>query len=74
MRMLQGGGQHDLALEAIDGDARRQIVRQHLDHDLAPERVVGGHEDDRHATTTQLTLDGVARAESSLEVFADISH
>ena len=72
--MLQRGRQHDLALEAVDGNAGCQIVRQHLDDDLTPKRIVGGHEDDRHATTTKLPLDGVARAESSLQIFANVSH
>ena len=74
MRMLQRGREHDLALEAIDGDAGRELPRQHLDHDLTAERVVGGDEDDRHATATELTLDGVGGPECPLDVFANVSH
>ena len=39
MRVLQCGRKHDLTLESIDGDTGRQIVRQHLDDNLSPERV-----------------------------------
>jgi hypothetical protein len=72
--MLQRRGEHDLALEAVDGHARGEIVREDFYDDLTAKGVVSGNEDDRHAPTAELTLDGVARAECMLQVFAKISH
>ena len=63
VRMLQRSGEHDLALEPVDGDAGGEVERQDLDDDLPAERVVSGDKHDRHAATAELTLDGVGSAE-----------
>ena len=63
VRMLQRGGEHDLALEPVDGDAGGEVVRQDFDDDLPAEGVVRGDKDDRHAAAAELTLDGVGSAE-----------
>ena len=62
VRMLERRREHDLALEPVDGDGRGQLVRQDLDDDGAPERVVARDENGRHAAAPELSLEGVGRA------------
>jgi hypothetical protein len=45
VRMLQCGGEHDLALEAVDGNGSRELRRQHLHDDATAE---GGVERNEH--------------------------
>ena len=70
VRMLQLGREEDLAIEALDVHARRELGRQHLHDDLATERGVFGEEDARHAATAELALDRVGGAEGLLELVA----
>ncbi len=65
--MLERGRQHDLALEALDGDDGGQRVRQHLDRHAALEQRVERHEQARHPTGGELALDRVRLAEVGLQ-------
>ena len=49
VRVLQLRGDLDLALESLAVHACRQLGRQHLDHDLPAERVLGRGEDAAHS-------------------------
>ena len=71
MRMLELRGERDLPLESLDADAGDELTGQNLDHDLAAERVFGGHEHARHSTSAQLPLDGVRRAERGLKLVSE---
>jgi hypothetical protein len=73
VRMLQRRGQHDLAIEALDGDRRRQLRGQHLHHDATIQGRVQRDEHARHSATGELALDGEGGTERLLESFPDIS-
>ena len=60
--MLQRRREHDLALEPVDGDGGRELVRQHLDDDRASERIVARNEHRGHAPAAELALEGVGVA------------
>ena len=60
VRVLQLGGEADLALEPLDRDLARHGVGQDLDHHLPLERMFLGDEHARHAATAELPLDAVA--------------
>ena len=74
VRMLQRGREHDLALEPVDRDGGRELERQHLDDDRATERVVARDEHGRHAAAPELSLEGVAGAQGSLEFVSKNGH
>src|SRR4029079_15262942 len=59
VRMLEPGGELDLAAESLDVDSRAEVRRQNLDDDVAPERVLPGDEHPRHSSGRELTGDGV---------------
>ena len=59
MRVLQPGGDLDLAREALGSDLRRDFLIEDLDRDLAPMFEVFGPEDGRHAPTPQFAIHGV---------------
>jgi hypothetical protein len=61
LRLLEARGELDLALEAVDVDARQQIGRQHLHHDLPPQRGLLGQEHRGHASPAELALEEVGR-------------
>jgi hypothetical protein len=62
VRVLKRRREHDLAFEPIDRDGRGQLIRQDLHDDGAPERVVAGDENGRHAAAPELPLEGVGAA------------
>ena len=72
VRMLQPRGEQDLALEAFERHLRRGLGREDLDHDLAAEGGLFGHEHARHATAAEFALDGVAAAQGRLELVAQV--
>ena len=63
VRVLELGGELDLALEAFDADALHELGRKDFDDDFASEGGLGGDEDARHAAAAELSLEGIAAAE-----------
>ena len=61
--MLQLDRQRDLALEARDARAAREIRGQDLDDDGARERHLHGEEQPTHAAPAELAVDAVSLAE-----------
>ena len=74
MRVLEPGGELDLALEAVDAHAGGELGRQHLDDDLAAERGARREEDARHAAAAELALDGVCVTEREPEPVDELRH
>ena len=70
--MVQRGGDLDLEPEAVGADTAGQLGREHLDHDLSPERPLGRQEHARHAATPELALDGVDAVQRRFEVLLEI--
>jgi hypothetical protein len=66
--MLEARGEEDLATEALGTHPRHQIRREDLHHDAASERLLGRDEHARHPAPAELTFEGVAVAERSLEL------
>ena len=74
MGMLEGGGDLDLAREALGLHAGRHFGRQHL-HNYRPRQVdLGGQEDPAHPAARELPLDPIGRAEGSLEAVGQVGH
>ena len=71
VRVLELGGERDLALEALDGERAAASGREHLDHHLAAERGLAGDEDARHPAAAELAVQGVGVAERLLEIFVE---
>src|SRR6266581_4090024 len=74
VRLLQPGGQPNLAREAIGRHAGRELRRENLDDDLAAERRFSGYEYARHAATAELALESVSSAERRLQLIAEVHH
>ena len=51
----------------------RELGRQHLHDDFAPEPMLVGDEDARHAAAAELALERVAAAEGRLELIAEFA-
>ena len=71
VRMLELGGELDLAPEPVDVHAGRELGEQHLDHDLSAERLLVGEEDVRHAAPAELAVEHIRLAERGLELIAE---
>jgi hypothetical protein len=74
VRVLQLGGELDLAAEAVDVEPGGEVGWQNLDDDLAVERDFGGDKDAAHAATAQLALDPVGVAECRLQASREVVH
>ena len=72
MRVLQAGGELDLALEPLDVDRGAHLGRQELDDDLPAEPDLLGQEDAAHAAATQLLQDAVVVADRGLKPVLEI--
>ena len=72
MRVLETGGEPDLALEALDVHRGAGLGRQHLDHDLAAEPDLFGEEDATHPAAAQLPQDAVGVPEGGLEALLQL--
>src|SRR5687768_13211580 len=72
VRMLEAGGELRLAPEPLDAYHFADLRTQHLEHDLSPERFLGGDEYARHPSTAELAVDGVGAAEGCLELVAQV--
>jgi hypothetical protein len=70
--VLERGGNLDLEPESIGAYSARQLGREHLDHDLAPQGYLGREKDSRHAATAELALDGVRAAQPRFEFLLEI--
>ena len=67
VRMLQGGGEADLAEETVDPDGAGELGAEHLDGDrpLVPE--IARQPDRGHPAPAQLALDGVASGQGGIQ-------
>ena len=74
VRVLERSREHDLALEPRNGHRRRQLVRQHLDGYLSPERVVARDEHRRHTPATELPLEREGVSQRTLELVPKTRH
>ena len=74
MRVLQPGGDRNLAEEAIASERGRQLGVQDLDRDWAVVLQVLGEEDRGHPAPAKLPLDGVVLDERVTQSFEKISH
>ncbi len=60
--MLQIGGNFDFAQEAVGGQSGRQLWAKHLERDLTTVLEIVRQVDDRHSSSTDLSLDPVGVA------------
>ena len=70
--VVQRGGDLDLEAESVGADATGQLGCEDLDHDLSPERPLGGEEHARHAAAAELTLDGVRAVQRRFKLLLKI--
>lgn len=63
VRVLQSGGEKDLALEALDIDARGEIRREHFDHHATSERAFLREKYATHPTAAKLPFQEIGVAE-----------
>jgi hypothetical protein len=68
VRVLQAGGELDLALEPVGADSGAHFGGKDLDHHLAAESALFRQEDTAHAPAAQLTLDAVCPPDSRLNL------
>ena len=74
MRVSQVGCGLDLSQEPLGTDHRSQLGLQHLERDVPVVLQVLGEIDRRHATFTQLTLDGVAAFQGAVQASDGVGH
>ena len=74
VRVLEGGGEFDLAPETLDVDAGGHLGRQHLDDDLALERGLVREEHAAHPPATELPLDAIGVAQRNLKASLEVAH
>ena len=72
VRVLQPGGHADFPLEPLDVDGRGGFRREHLDHHLALDLHLFGHEDPAHAAAAELAEDAVVRADRVLHLALEV--
>jgi hypothetical protein len=70
LRVLELRRELNLPFEAVSADPSRQLGREHLHNDAAPERLFDRDEDTRHPAAPKLPLEGVRRTEGGLELVA----
>ena len=73
VRVLQPGGDADLAGEALGAEGRGELGAEHLDGDLAVVLQVVGEVDGGHAALAELALDPVGGAEGTLKLVAQVA-
>ncbi len=74
VRVLQPGGELDLALEALGAQRAREIGVQHLERDRPVVPQVLGEEDGGHAAPPELALEPVAIRQAACKLLAQVSH
>ena len=72
VRVLEPGGDADLAGEPLGAQGGGELGAEHLDRDLAIVLEVISQEHGRHAALAELALDAVGGAESLLELVAQV--
>ena len=72
--MLELRRELNLSLEPFDGDALRELGRQHFDDDFAPERRLRRDEYARHAAAPELTVEPVGPSEACLQAVSELGH
>lgn len=72
--MLEGGGDPDLAQEALGAERPGQLRPQDLEGDGALVLDVAGHVHDGHSALAQLTLDLIAVPEGRAQAFELVGH
>jgi hypothetical protein len=72
VRVLQACGELDLAAEAVDVEALRQLWGQDLDDDFAAEGLLGGDEHARHSAAAEFAFEHVGVAKGGLELVAEV--
>ena len=72
VRVLQPGGELDLALEALGAERVSEIGVQHLERDRPVVPQVLGEEDGGHAAAPELALEGVRCGERRLQLRAQV--
>jgi hypothetical protein len=70
--MLQPCRERDLSLEALGAHRVRGLWREYLEDDVSAERHLGGEEDTAHPAPSELSLERVRSADSSLQLFPEI--
>ena len=73
MRVLEPGGEPDLALEPLRAERRGQLRMQHLERDGAVVSEVPGEVDRGHAAAPKLALEAVAVGQGGLERVASFA-
>src|SRR5207302_419827 len=74
VRVLEGGGEFDLAPEALDVDAGGHLGRQHLDDDWALQRGSLREKHAAHPATAELPLEAIRVAEGGLQASQKVAH
>ena len=72
VRMLQLGGELDLAAKTLRPECRCEVGVQHLEGDAPLVLEIHGEVDSRHAATPQFALDRIRPAECPLELVLEI--
>ena len=70
--MLQPRGDLDLALESLGRHRRGRIGRQNLHDDLPSKSSLRRHEDVRHSSATELTVERDDGPECTLKLVAEV--
>ena len=73
VRMLEPGGDADLAGEAVGAEGRGELGAEHFDGDLAVVLQVVGKVHGGHAALAELALDPVGGAEGTLKLVAQVA-
>jgi hypothetical protein len=70
VRMLELCGELNLAAESLEIDSGRELGRQNFHDYFSSERSLLGEEYARHASASELALEGVIVADGALELFS----
>jgi hypothetical protein len=74
MRVVEAGGQLDLAEEALGADRGGKVGAEDLERDLTVVAEVLGQEDDGHPALAELALDPVAAGQGAIELILQGGH
>src|SRR5262249_49235105 len=74
VRVLQLRRNLDLAAEPVAIYSSRELWRQHLHDDCAPEHTIDRHKDATHPATRQLTIELIVGPQRILEVLSEFCH
>jgi hypothetical protein len=74
VRVVEAGGETDLAEEAVAPDPGGQLGAEDLERHPTVVAEVAGQEDGCHAAATELALDGEAAGDGLLDLPGEIVH